>query len=130
VPASAAVGEKEGRPPAEACEALALLHVGLSYGVGKCRVEPETESKLREEACDGELGEYDRLLLQGVSMTVRIAESDSMCFLDKDRICGEDCKALNKKTKGCRILERQGLLARFMKQLMAYLSQGEIPRIG
>jgi hypothetical protein len=51
------------------------------------------------------------------------------CFLDKDRRCAEDCKAFNDRNKSCRILERQGILTQFMKQLMSWLGQGDIPRI-
>ena len=51
------------------------------------------------------------------------------CFLDKDRPCDATCKAFNKKTKECKLLERSALVSRTFKLLMHWLGQTDAPKI-
>ncbi len=53
----------------------------------------------------------------------------SVCFMDSQRICGSDCKAFNKKTEDCKLLERSSTVSRALKQMMSWLAQADPPRI-
>jgi len=51
------------------------------------------------------------------------------CWLDKDRDCDESCKAFNKRSEECKLLERSAVVSRAFKVMMHWLNQPDAPKI-
>jgi hypothetical protein len=54
---------------------------------------------------------------------------DRYCFLDKERLCAEECVAFNRKTTTCKFLERSATLSRSFRVLMSWLGQHDPPKV-
>jgi len=51
------------------------------------------------------------------------------CFLDKERVCDDSCRAFNGRSEDCKLLERSAVVARSLKAFMHWVYQPDAPKI-
>lgn len=102
-----------------------MLHMDLGKHVGHVVIDSHSRCELFQEPREGICGKKNRFLVHGTSGGFM----GDRCFLNAERHCEDSCKAFNKKTEDCKLLERSAVVSRSFKLLMSWLGQADPPRV-